>query len=330
MSKVTVLKTAQSQLDPQDSSFELTSENPNPSGVGGRLRAARLKSGKTLVQISNLLKIRQTHLTAIEKENFEALPGGAYTVGFIRSYADAVGENGEEIVAILKERQAVSTDIKLPTYERIETDLLPSTSSIFFGIFLLVILVAVWIAYDANVSDTPEENQAETTSAEMKQEETSAQEKAKLQEAIEQMKAQEQELSKPSVESVDDILAAMTKETSVESPSEMAVDLPITLIAREDVWLSIYNENTPNTAVLNTVLKKNSTYNVPNEKGLLINVGRPHVLAMTIGEKEYPVTGPEWGGVIKNLPLNSHYLVHTFYGQKVNEESYGRWVKKNQ
>src|SRR5215469_8526383 len=59
--------------------------------VGQDLRAARLRRGDDLATVSRALKIRKDHLEALEEDRFEALPGKAYAVGFVRSYADYLG-----------------------------------------------------------------------------------------------------------------------------------------------------------------------------------------------------------------------------------------------
>src|SRR5579862_3767319 len=59
--------------------------------VGQDLRAARLRRGDDLAAVSRALKIRKDHLEALEEDRFEALPGRAYAVGFVRSYADYLG-----------------------------------------------------------------------------------------------------------------------------------------------------------------------------------------------------------------------------------------------
>jgi cytoskeleton protein RodZ len=59
--------------------------------VGQDLRAARLRRGDDLASVSRSLKIRKDHLEAIEEDHFELLPGRAYAVGFLRSYADYLG-----------------------------------------------------------------------------------------------------------------------------------------------------------------------------------------------------------------------------------------------
>jgi cytoskeleton protein RodZ len=59
--------------------------------VGQDLRAARLRRGDDLASVSRALKIRKDHLEALEEDRFEQLPGRAYAIGFIRSYADYLG-----------------------------------------------------------------------------------------------------------------------------------------------------------------------------------------------------------------------------------------------
>ena len=70
--------------------------------VGQDLRKARLRKGEDLAQISRILKIRKVHLDALEESNFDSLPGRAYSIGFVRSYADYLGLNGRECVDRLK------------------------------------------------------------------------------------------------------------------------------------------------------------------------------------------------------------------------------------
>ncbi|MGO9257470.1 MAG: helix-turn-helix domain-containing protein [Bryobacteraceae bacterium] len=56
--------------------------------------AWREARGISLRQIAETTKIGVRYLEAIERGAFEELPGGAYTVGFIRQYARAVGDTG--------------------------------------------------------------------------------------------------------------------------------------------------------------------------------------------------------------------------------------------
>src|SRR6267142_710593 len=66
---------------------------------GNRLRRERELRGITLQEISESTKISKKSLEALEKEEFDALPGGVFNRGFVRSYARYVGLNPDEAIA---------------------------------------------------------------------------------------------------------------------------------------------------------------------------------------------------------------------------------------
>ena len=55
--------------------------------VGAELAAARERLGWSLPDIAAHLRIRQPYLAAIEQGRLEELPGNAYALGFVRTYA---------------------------------------------------------------------------------------------------------------------------------------------------------------------------------------------------------------------------------------------------
>ncbi len=87
-------------------------------GVGADLRAARVRHGYSLQELSSRLRIQLDYLEAIEAGQFEALPGPAYAIGFLRSYANALGVDGEDVVLRFKSESAVvpgQTKLVFPT-----------------------------------------------------------------------------------------------------------------------------------------------------------------------------------------------------------------------
>jgi cytoskeleton protein RodZ len=70
--------------------------------TGGRLRAGRDAAGLSLAQLSDITKIPQRHLESLESGDFSALPGRTYALGFARTYARAVGLDGDEIVTAMR------------------------------------------------------------------------------------------------------------------------------------------------------------------------------------------------------------------------------------
>lgn len=67
------------------------------TGIGPTLREARNRRKIDLSEVEAAIKIRIRYLQAMENEEWDALPGGAYTRGFIRTYASYLGLDGERL-----------------------------------------------------------------------------------------------------------------------------------------------------------------------------------------------------------------------------------------
>jgi cytoskeleton protein RodZ len=67
------------------------------TGIGATLREARSRRKVELSEVEATIKIRARFLRAIENEEWDALPGVAYTRGFIRTYAYYLGLDGERL-----------------------------------------------------------------------------------------------------------------------------------------------------------------------------------------------------------------------------------------
>ena len=67
--------------------------------IGGSLREARLKRNLTPADVQKAIRIRDRYLQALEEERWELLPGDAYVKGFLRTYADYLGLDGNLYVA---------------------------------------------------------------------------------------------------------------------------------------------------------------------------------------------------------------------------------------
>ena len=63
--------------------------------IGNSLREARLRQGLDFPEIEQATKIRGKYLRALEEEQFEMLPAQTYVKGFLRSYADYLGLDGQ-------------------------------------------------------------------------------------------------------------------------------------------------------------------------------------------------------------------------------------------
>src|SRR5581483_9208311 len=62
--------------------------------IGSSLREARIKRGLSSADVQKAIRIRDRYLQALEEERWELLPGDAYVKGFLRTYADFLGLDG--------------------------------------------------------------------------------------------------------------------------------------------------------------------------------------------------------------------------------------------
>jgi len=63
--------------------------------IGNSLREARLRRGVDVAQAEVATKIRGKYLRALEDEQFELLPAQTYVKGFLRTYAEYLGLDGQ-------------------------------------------------------------------------------------------------------------------------------------------------------------------------------------------------------------------------------------------
>ena len=79
---------------------------PRRVSVSDSLRGRRVECGLEIEYVAQILKIRPAVLIAIENGKFDELPGPAYAVGFVRSYATYLGLDAEALVVRFKTETA--------------------------------------------------------------------------------------------------------------------------------------------------------------------------------------------------------------------------------
>ncbi len=75
-------------------------------GVGALLRQRREELGQDVDTVARQLRIRPIYIVAIEDGRLQDLPGTAYAVGFVRTYADFLGFDGNRVVASYRDELA--------------------------------------------------------------------------------------------------------------------------------------------------------------------------------------------------------------------------------
>jgi cytoskeleton protein RodZ len=81
-------------------------QTPNGDAkIGQVLEKARKQRGLTLDEVEHATKIRKRYLAGLEREDFGALPDAVYVRGFLKTYANYLGLDGEELSRELKDRR---------------------------------------------------------------------------------------------------------------------------------------------------------------------------------------------------------------------------------
>lgn len=86
--------------------------------IGNSLREARMRRGVDFAQAEVTTKIRGKYLRALEDEQFELLPAQTYVKGFLRTYAEYLGLDGQLYVDEYNSRFVSGTDEHEPRTRR--------------------------------------------------------------------------------------------------------------------------------------------------------------------------------------------------------------------
>ncbi|CCQ73189.1 helix-turn-helix domain-containing protein [Magnetospira sp. QH-2] len=127
-----------------DSNAAQDQEQTKGPGIGVLLRDARVKQEEDLADVARNLRIRFVYLEAIEQGRYGDLPGMAYATGFIRSYAEYLGLDPDEVVRRYRQEAGPGphADLKLPT--PLTERGVPSGAVLLVGVVIAVIGYATW------------------------------------------------------------------------------------------------------------------------------------------------------------------------------------------
>lgn len=86
--------------------------------IGSSLREARTRQNLGFEELESRTKVRAKYLRQLEEERFAELPGHAYTKGFLRVYADALGLDGRLYVEEYNSRYVTGEEGPAPRTPR--------------------------------------------------------------------------------------------------------------------------------------------------------------------------------------------------------------------
>lgn len=129
---------------------DITADTPlDGEEAGTVLRKARLKTGEDLKSVSDKLRIRRPYLEALEEGRHDDLPGRAYAIGFVRTYAVYLGLDPAELVTLYKsetESETGETNLGQHAYQEVRQDArLPRGSLFILAILLGAGVYGAWL-----------------------------------------------------------------------------------------------------------------------------------------------------------------------------------------
>lgn len=261
-------------------------EFDDAQNVGELLRNTRLKKGKTLGDVSKDLCIRKVYLEAIENLDTKNLPQMPYGLGFVRSYSEYLGLNSARIVQayrqaayadegkeIINEENAASA----PEYNG------PGLLHICIGLIGIAAVFAIWsgVSSYSQSKQVPEEKEVlesdvvpepviiEENDASLS--EMGIDDAVNNEESSENLQNSEQDAS---VEGEEKKVEKTEPEPIAEEKTEDSDATTVThmqIVLSGPSWLELKQGNK---VLLSGIYSKGFKYDVPNEMGFIVSVGR--------------------------------------------------------
>ncbi|PWS33958.1 hypothetical protein DFH01_27615 [Falsiroseomonas bella] len=113
--------------------------------IGDELREARVALGLSVADMAERLRIRRPYLEALEEGRVADLPAVAYAVGFVRTYAAALGLPAEETVRRFRDVAGPATaKPKLVFPEPVPERGMPAAAVVVGGVMLAIGAYVAW------------------------------------------------------------------------------------------------------------------------------------------------------------------------------------------
>ena len=353
-----------------------TDNKMSVNSIGQVLRDTRLSQSKNIQEVSQILRIRQIYLDAIENNDFAQLPGKIYIIGFIKTYAEYLQLDSEEIIRAYKSGdlvETINTDLVFPTI--VPEDGMPNKLTLLLGFMIAIAGYGGWYYFNNNVSsignpvslnksEIPKPSQIEKlktnnslnttktltqkntllTSDPLKREEEikNADPRSSIKVGLGgvtgKILSEKQDISgkynqviepqpllqnsnkplslKTNIKDKISTLDTKTKVVNVKKPlkpklleknnvlspkNKVIESSRITIRALSDSYLQVRNKSL-NQILITRLLKKGSTYDVPNQEGLSLITGNAGALEIFVDGQKVPPIGAI-GSVRRNVLL---------------------------
>ncbi len=228
-----------------------------PPGVGAELAATRIAQKLEIADIADRTRIPARHIDAIERGDFEDLPALPYSAGFVKTYANMLGLDGQAMSRAFREEvgDVGRTAFEPEAYQPADPARVPSRllAMVALGVVLLLGMAYLLLRFEGDSS----------------------------------------ELAKLAADTPEEIVQAPKPVVAIAPPATVQPGVPtgpIAIVAGEDVWLKISERAGPKLYM--GVLKAGERFDVPaTAVDPVLRTGRPQSLKVLIGETALPPVG---------------------------------------
>jgi len=309
--------------------------------IGTMLRRRREEIGQDVAAISAVTHIKPVFLKAIEEGRRKDLPGTAYMIGYIRTYADYLGFDGNRLIndyhaELAGQRKWVDkrADPVEPAPAAI-SQFHASPVVVLGGVVILALAAyGVWSIFsrgegetETAATETPVEETVPAEPAPSEEPEaaavkpaapspTNAEASTGAEPTPDEAPPAEAVPAEPPAAAEDQVppeadVASTGEEVVEESPPQQAAAEAegqagkIVVRARLESWIQITNEKKE--VVFSRVLRSGETYTVPEDKGLMLTTGNAGGIEISVNGKKLKSLGTV-GLVKRDIPLDAKKL----------------------
>jgi len=309
--------------------------------IGTMLRRRREEIGQDVAAISAVTHIKPVFLKAIEEGRRKDLPGTAYMIGYIRTYADYLGFDGNRLIndyhaELAGQRKWVDkrADPVEPAPAAI-SQFHASPVVVLGGVVILALAAyGVWSIFsrgegetETAATETPVEETVPAEPAPSEEPEaaavkpaapspTNAEASTGAEPTPDEAPPAEAVPAEPPAAAEDQVppeadVASTGEEVVEESPPQQTAAEAegqagkIVVRARLESWIQITNEKKE--VVFSRVLRSGETYTVPEDKGLMLTTGNAGGIEISVNGKKLKSLGTV-GLVKRDIPLDAKKL----------------------
>ena len=296
-----------------------------PRSAGEMLRRQREALGLELSDVAAALRIKPAYLTALEDGRTDLLPGPAYTLGFVRAYAQYLQLDGSEMLRRFKFESAAleaKPDLALPV--PLGEDSIPRRSMLLVALILALCGYGTWYylatadrTRPERVTEVPDvllrleaESQAGSAGSSPGSEQFTQSHPARPAEIVPPPSA----LSTPAPDSAPARAGASSataaplvstdpppvpQSEAMGSTSPVAAGAGVVIRATANSWIQIREAGQP--PLFTGVLQAGESYRVPDRPGLTIRTRNTHGIEISVDGQPAPPIGAD--GVVRNITL---------------------------